>query len=84
MAYELRKRSPWHPFARPLIGAREFFGANLTQAITCYWQSRRNRDSISFDEWIDLDLCKPDWLELARSYQDWDADSGERSPLEWW
>ena len=24
--------------------------------ITCYWQSRRNRDTISFDEWIDLDL----------------------------
>lgn len=24
--------------------------------ITCYWQTRRNRDSITFDEWIDLDL----------------------------
>ena len=24
--------------------------------ITCYWQTRRNRDSISFDEWVDLDL----------------------------
>ena len=24
--------------------------------ITCYWQTRRNRDSIAFDEWIDLDL----------------------------
>lgn len=24
--------------------------------ITCYWQSRRNRDSITFDEWVDLDL----------------------------
>lgn len=24
--------------------------------ITCYWQTRRNRDSISFAEWIDLDL----------------------------
>ena len=24
--------------------------------ITCYWQTRRNRDSISFDEWMDLDL----------------------------
>lgn len=24
--------------------------------ITCYWQTRRDRDSISFDEWIDLDL----------------------------
>ena len=24
--------------------------------ITCYWQTRRNRDSISFAEWVDLDL----------------------------
>ncbi len=24
--------------------------------ITCYWQTRRNRDTISFDEWVDLDL----------------------------
>ena len=27
-----------------------------TGGITCYWQSRRNRDTISFDEWVDLDL----------------------------
>lgn len=24
--------------------------------ITCYWQTRRNRDAITFDEWVDLDL----------------------------
>lgn len=24
--------------------------------ITCFWQTRRNRDSISFDEWVGLDL----------------------------
>lgn len=24
--------------------------------ITCYWQTRRNRDTITFDEWVDLDL----------------------------
>lgn len=24
--------------------------------ITCLWQTRRNRDSITFDEWIELDL----------------------------
>lgn len=24
--------------------------------VTCYWQTRRNRDDISFDEWVDLDL----------------------------
>ena len=24
--------------------------------ITCYWQTRLNRDTIGFDEWVDLDL----------------------------
>ena len=24
--------------------------------ITCYWQTRCNRDTITFDEWVDLDL----------------------------
>ncbi len=24
--------------------------------LTCYWQIQKNRDSISFDEWIDLDI----------------------------
>lgn len=24
--------------------------------LSCYWQTRRNRDSITFDEWVDLDL----------------------------
>ena len=24
--------------------------------ITCYWQTRRNRDAIGFEEWVDLDL----------------------------
>lgn len=28
----------------------------IKPGITCYWQTRRNRDSITFDEWIDLDL----------------------------
>lgn len=26
--------------------------------LTCYWQTRRNRDSIAFDEWVDLDLWR--------------------------
>ena len=26
--------------------------------ITCYWQTRRDRDSITFDEWVDLDLSR--------------------------
>ena len=24
--------------------------------MTCYWQTRRNRDSITFDGWVGLDL----------------------------
>lgn len=28
----------------------------IKPGITCYWQTRRNRDAISFDEWMDLDL----------------------------
>ena len=36
--------------------------------ITCYWQTRRNRDAISWDEWVDLDLlyvknCSP-WVDI--------------------
>lgn len=28
----------------------------IKPGITCYWQTRVNRDTISFDDWIDLDL----------------------------
>lgn len=28
----------------------------IKPGITCYWQTRLNRDSITFDEWVDLDL----------------------------
>lgn len=28
----------------------------VKQGLTCYWQTRMNRDAISFDEWIELDL----------------------------
>ncbi len=28
----------------------------MKPGITCYWQTRRNRDTVTFDEWIDLDL----------------------------
>ena len=36
--------------------------------MTCYWQTRRNRDSITFDEWVDLDLWgdRAVWEELHR------------------
>ena len=29
---------------------------SIRGGLTCYWQTRRNRDAISFDEWVDLDL----------------------------
>ena len=29
---------------------------SVKQGLTCYWQTRRNRDSITFDEWVELDL----------------------------
>lgn len=28
----------------------------VKQGLTCFWQTRRNRDSITFDEWVGLDL----------------------------
>lgn len=28
----------------------------VKSGITCYWQTRRNRDYIPFDEWVELDL----------------------------
>ena len=28
----------------------------MKPGITCYWQTRRNRDTITFNEWVDLDL----------------------------
>ena len=33
--------------------------------MTCYWQTRRNRDSITFDEWVDLDLWYGAALQLG-------------------
>lgn len=36
--------------------ARERLRLSVRPGITCYWQTRRNRDSISFSEWVDLDL----------------------------
>ena len=28
----------------------------VKQGLTCLWQTRRDRDSITFDEWVELDL----------------------------
>ena len=35
--------------------------------VTCYWQTRRNRDSISFDEWVALDLL---YIERCSAWTD--------------
>lgn len=35
---------------------RDQLRLSVKPGITCYWQTRRNRDSISFEEWVDLDL----------------------------
>lgn len=29
---------------------------SVKQGLTCFWQTRRNRDAITFDEWVELDL----------------------------
>ena len=36
--------------------------------LTCYWQTRRNRDSITFDEWVDLDLWRCVLIAAAIEY----------------
>ncbi|WP_204212582.1 sugar transferase [Collinsella sp. An271] len=45
----------------------------VKQGLTCYWQTRRDRDSITFDRWIDLDLlyirkCSA-WTDLKLIFQ---------------
>ena len=37
-------------------GPRERQRLLVPQGLTSYWQARRDRDSVSFDEWVDLDL----------------------------
>lgn len=45
LPHEVEKYSP-QQYARLLI----------TPGITCYWQTQPRRNSLSFDEWLDLDL----------------------------
>ena len=39
----------------------------IKPGITCFWQTRRDRDSITFDEWIDLDLL---YIEKCSAWTD--------------
>ena len=49
--------------------------------LTCYWQTRRNRDSITFDEWVDLDLWCLYYVRLAEGGFKWrHAEGGELLP----
>lgn len=48
--------------------ARDRQRLSVKQGLTCYWQVQPDRDDISFDEWVDLDLryireCGP-WVDL--------------------
>ena len=43
--------------------------------LTCYWQTRRNRDSITFDEWVDLDLL---YIKKCSVWSDLKADCSDR------
>lgn len=47
---------------------------SVKQGLTCYWQVQPNRDDVTFDEWVDLDLryireCSPlvDFNVIART-----------------
>lgn len=44
------------PLVRRKMGLPPTACPTVKPGITCYWQTRRNRDSITFDEWVDLDL----------------------------
>lgn len=35
---------------------RQMQRLSVKQGLTCFWQTRRDRDSITFDEWVELDL----------------------------
>ncbi|MEE0827495.1 MAG: sugar transferase [Eggerthellaceae bacterium] len=47
---------PALPLEVATYNARQKQRLQVELGITCYWQARRNRDSITFDEWVDLDL----------------------------
>lgn len=58
---------PALPRELPGYPARALPRFGIRPGITCYWQTRRNRDSITFDEWMDLDLL---YLQKAGIWTD--------------
>lgn len=58
---------PTLPRELPGYPARALPRFGIRPGITCYWQTRRNRDSITFDEWMDLDLL---YLQKAGIWTD--------------
>ncbi len=49
---------PRHVLLREVLAYSDYQRQRLLvkPGATCYWQALRNRDSITFDEWVDLDL----------------------------
>ncbi|MCD8049659.1 MAG: sugar transferase [Clostridia bacterium] len=45
----------------------------VTPGLTCYWQVKNNRDEISFDEWVDLDIKyiseRSFWVDIKLIFQ---------------
>ncbi|MCI8451459.1 MAG: sugar transferase, partial [Eggerthellaceae bacterium] len=39
----------------------------VKQGLTCYWQTRMNRDDLTFDEWVDLDF---DYIKKCSIWND--------------
>lgn len=40
----------------------------VTPGLTCYWQIKANRNDITFDEWVDLDVK---YIKERSSFTDW-------------
>lgn len=59
---------PALPLEAATYNARQKQRLQVKPDITCYWQTRRNRDFIAFDEWVELDLSPLLMGKEAKSY----------------
>ena len=41
---------------------------SVKPGLTCYWQIQPNRNQISFDDWVQLDLC---YIRERNLWLDW-------------